>query len=112
MYGAVEARTKELATLRALGFGGFPAFIGAMTESILLSLGGGLLGVLVAYLMFNGMTASTLSGGSFTQVVFNFSVGPEQVVAGLALALILGLIGGFFPALRAARTPILKIGAE
>ncbi len=112
MYGAVEARTKELATLRALGFGGFPAFVGAMTESIMLSLGGGLLGVLVAYIAFNGMTASTLSGGSFTQVVFDFSVGPEQVAAGLGLALILGLIGGFFPALRAARTPLLKIGAE
>jgi putative ABC transport system permease protein len=111
MYAAVEARTKELATLRAIGFGGIPAFFGAMTESLVLAAAGGLLGGLAAYLIFNGVSASTL-GGSFTQVVFKFTLGPEQLLAGLILALILGLIGGFFPALRAARTPILKIGAE
>jgi putative ABC transport system permease protein len=111
MYAAVEARTKELATLRAIGFGGIPAFFGAMTESIVLAAGGGLLGGAAAYLIFNGISASTL-GGNFTQVVFKFSLGPEQLLAGLVLALILGLVGGFFPALRAARTPILKIGSE
>ena len=111
MYAAVEARTKELATLRAIGFGGIPAFFGAMTESLVLAAAGGLLGGLAAYLIFNGISASTL-GGNFTQVVFKFTLGPQQLLAGLILALILGLIGGFFPALRAARTPILKIGAE
>jgi putative ABC transport system permease protein len=111
MYAAVEARTKELATLRAIGFGGIPAFFGAMTESLVLAAAGGLLGGLAAYLIFNGISASTL-GGNFTQVVFRFTLGPEQLLAGLILALILGLIGGFFPALRAANTPILKIGAE
>ncbi len=111
MYAAVEARSKELATLRAIGFGGVPAFFGAITESILLSAAGGLLGVLAAYLAFNGFSASTLGGG-FTQVVFNFTVGPQQMVAGLVLALTLGLVGGIFPALKAARTPVLKIGAE
>jgi putative ABC transport system permease protein len=111
MYAAVEARTKELATLRAIGFGGVPAFFGAMTESIVLATGGGLLGGLAAFLLFNGISASTL-GGNFTQVVFKFSLGPQQLLTGLILALILGLVGGFFPALRAARTPILKIGAE
>ncbi len=111
MYAAVEARTKELATLRAIGFGGFPAFVGALTESVLLGLAGGLLGVLAAYLLFNGLTASTLGNG-FTQVVFDFSIGPQQILSGVVLALILGLIGGIFPAIRAARTPLLKIGAE
>jgi putative ABC transport system permease protein len=111
MYAAVEARTKELATLRAIGFGGVPAFFGAMTESLVLAAAGGLLGGLAAYLIFNGISASTL-GGNFTQVVFKFTLGLEQLLAGLILALILGLVGGFFPALRAARTPILKIGAE
>jgi putative ABC transport system permease protein len=111
MYAAVEARTKELATLRAIGFGGVPAFFGAMTESIVLAAGGGLLGGVAAFLLFNGISASTL-GGNFTQVVFKFSLGPEQFLYGFVLALILGLVGGFFPALRAARTPILKIGAE
>jgi putative ABC transport system permease protein len=111
MYAAVEARTKELATLRAIGFGGVPAFFGAMTESVVLATAGGLLGGLAAFLLFNGISASTL-GGNFTQVVFKFSLGPQQLLTGLILALILGLVGGFFPALRAARTPILKIGAE
>lgn len=111
MYAAVEARTKELATLRAIGFGGVPAFFGALTESILLAGAGGLLGAGVSYLIFNGITASTLGGG-FTQVVFDFAIGPAQAIAGLVLALILGFVGGIFPALRAARTPLLKIGAE
>jgi putative ABC transport system permease protein len=111
MYASVEARTKELATLRAIGFGGIPAFFGAMTESVVLATAGGLLGGIAAFLLFNGISASTL-GGNFTQVVFKFSLGPQQLLIGLGLALMLGLVGGFFPALRAARTPILKIGAE
>jgi putative ABC transport system permease protein len=111
MYAAVEARSKELATLRAIGFGGFPAFIGAMTESLVLSLSGGLVGAAAAYLIFNGLTASTLGGG-FTQVVFDFNIGPAQVASGIELALVLGFVGGLFPALRAARTPLLKLGAD
>jgi putative ABC transport system permease protein len=111
MYAAVEARTKELATLRAIGFGGFPAFVGAITESLLLSLAGGIVGVLAAYLIFNGFTASTLGDG-FTQVVFDFSIGPAQAISGIVVALVIGIVGGLFPALRAANTPLLKIGAE
>jgi len=111
MYAAVEARSKELATLRALGFGGLPAFAGAITESIVLALAGGLVGAGAAYLLFNGLTASTLGGG-FTQVVFDFNIGPQQVLAGVQLALLLGLLGGILPALRAARTPLLKLGAD
>ncbi|MBK8837175.1 MAG: ABC transporter permease [Hyphomonadaceae bacterium] len=109
MYAAVEARSKELATLRAIG--GFPAFMGAITESLVLALSGGLVGAGAAYLLFNGLTASTLGGG-FTQVVFDFNVGPAQIVAGVQLAALLGLVGGIFPALRAARTPLLKLGAD
>ena len=111
MYAAVEARSKELATLRAIGFGGFPAFVGAITESLVLAISGGFVGAGAAYLLFNGFTASTLGGG-FTQVVFDFNIGPAQVLAGVQLALLLGLAGGFFPALRAARTPLLKLGAD
>jgi putative ABC transport system permease protein len=111
MYAAVEARTKEMATLRAIGFGGFPAFVGAMTESIVLALAGGLVGILAAYLIFNGVSASTLGDG-FTQVVFDFSVGPAQMVSGLILAFVLGLVGGVFPALKAASAPLLKLGAD
>lgn len=111
MYAAVEARSKELATLRAIGFGGLPVFAGAITESIVLALSGGLVGAGAAYLLFNGLTASTLGGG-FTQVVFDFNIGPQQLLAGVQLALLLGLVGGIFPALRAARTPLLKLGAD
>lgn len=111
MYAAVEARSKELATLRAIGFGGLPAFAGAITESVVLALAGGLVGAGAAYLLFNGLTASTLGGG-FTQVVFDFNIGPQQVLAGVQLALLLGLLGGILPALRAARTPLLKLGAD
>jgi putative ABC transport system permease protein len=111
MYAAVEARSKELATLRAIGFGGLPAFAGAITESVVLALAGGLVGAGAAFLLFNGLTASTLGGG-FTQVVFDFNIGPQQVLAGVQLALMLGLLGGIFPALRAARTPLLKLGAD
>jgi putative ABC transport system permease protein len=111
MYAAVEARSKELATLRAIGFGGLPAFAGAITESVVLALAGGLVGAGGAYLLFNGLTASTLGGG-FTQVVFDFNIGPQQVLAGIQLALLLGLLGGILPALRAARTPLLKLGAD
>lgn len=111
MYAAVEARSKELATLRAIGFGGVPAFVGAMTESLILAIAGGLVGAGAAFLIFNGLTASTLGGG-FTQVVFDFNIGPGQVISGLQLAMVLGIAGGIFPALRAARTPLLKLGAD
>ncbi|CAE7404423.1 yknY [Symbiodinium microadriaticum] len=111
MYAAVEARAKDLATLRAIGFGTFPAFVGAMVEALILSLGGGLLGAGIAWLAFNGISASSL-GASFTQVVFEFSVGGPEVMAGMTVALILGLFGGVFPAIRAARTPILRIGQD
>jgi putative ABC transport system permease protein len=106
MYSSVAARTREIATLRAIGFGGFPAFVGTLTESLLLALAGGILGGLATWLFFDGLTASTL-GGSFTQVVFDFQLTPAAAVRGVVLALVVGLIGGIFPAFRAARLPIV-----
>lgn len=106
MYSSVAARATEIATLRAIGFGGFPAFVGTLTESLLLSAIGGLLGAAATYFIFDGITASTL-GGNFTQVVFDFKLSPALIVEGVALALIVGLIGGLFPAIRAARLPIV-----
>lgn len=105
MYAAVSARTREIATLRALGFGGFPVVVSVLVEAMLLALAGGVLGSLLAYVLFNGMTVSTLGGG-FTQLVFNFKVTPGLVVVGLAISLVIGLLGGLLPALRAARQPI------
>ena len=105
MYAAVAARGKEIATLRALGFGGLPVVASVMTEALLLALAGGLLGALIAYALFNNFSVSTL-GQNFTQVVFNFKVTPQLVARGLIIAVLIGMIGGFMPALRAARLPV------
>ena len=75
---------------------------------MLLALIGGVLGGLIAYLVFNGFQASTLNGASFSQVVFNFAVTPELLMEGLRAALIIGIVGGFFPAIRAARLPVAQ----
>ncbi|XBQ15713.1 MAG: ABC transporter permease [Oceanicaulis sp.] len=107
MYASVDARTREIATLRAIGFAGFPAFVGTMAESLLLALIGGIVGAAATYLVFDGVSASTLGGG-FTQIVFSFAVTPAAVIAGVTLALIVGAFGGFFPAIRAARVSILR----
>ena len=106
MYSSVAARATEIATLRAIGFGGFPAFVGTLVESLLLAGIGGLLGAAATYAIFDGISASTL-GGNFTQVVFDFKLSPALIGEGVALALIVGLIGGLFPAIRAARLPIV-----
>jgi putative ABC transport system permease protein len=106
MYSAVAARTREIATLRALGFGGGPTVVAVLIESLVLALGGGLLGGLGAYLAFNGYQASTLNWSSFSQVVFAFQVTPRLMLAGLTASLLMGLIGGVFPAIRAARVPV------
>ena len=107
MYSSVAARSVEIATLRAIGFSGFPAFVGTLAESLLLAAIGGSLGAVATYLVFDGFTASTLGVG-FTQVVFSFKLTPGLVAQGLVLALIVGLIGGLLPAIRAARMPIVQ----
>jgi len=105
MYAAVAARGKEIATLRAIGFGGGPVVVSVMTEALLLALAGAVLGALIAYMLFNNLSVATL-GQSFTQVVFSFKVTPDLVVRGLVIALVIGMVGGFLPALRAARVPV------
>lgn len=105
MYSAVSARTREIGTLRALGFGALPVVVSVMAEALLLSLAGGALGALLAYVVFNGYAVSTLGGG-FTQVAFEFAVTPALVGLGLGLALLIGFIGGLAPAIRAARIPV------
>lgn len=104
MYSAVAARTREIATLRALGFGAGPVVISVLTEALLLGLVGGVVGGLLAYLGFNGIRASTMNG--FNQMTFAFAVTPQLLTQGILYALILGFIGGLLPSLRAARMPI------
>lgn len=105
MYSAVSARTREIGTLRAIGFGALPVVASVMAESLLLSLLGGLLGAGIAYLAFNGYAVSTLGGG-FTQVAFEFAVTPQLVLIGVLLSLKIGFVGGLAPAVRAARMPV------
>ncbi len=107
MYSAVSARTREIGTLRAIGFGALPVVLSVMAESLLLSLIGGVIGAVIAYFAFNGYAVSTLGGG-FTQVAFQFAVTPALVLLGVALALGIGFIGGLAPAIRAARLPVTE----
>lgn len=105
MYAAVATRAREIATLRAIGFGGLPVLVSVMIESLFLALVGGLVGAIIAYLLFNNVSLSTLGAG-FTQIVFSFKVTPQLVGTGLLIALVIGFFGGLLPALRAARLPI------
>lgn len=95
MYASVDARTRELATLRRDRFRGGPAFVAAMAEALVLAFAGGLIGAVATYLLFDGVSASTLGSG-FTQVVFAFAVTPDAVVEGVILALIVGFLGASF----------------
>ncbi len=106
MYTSVADRSKEIATLRTIGFSNYSAFIGTVTEALTLSAIGGLIGALLAYLVFDGITASTL-GGSFTQVVFSFKLTNDLIFQGIQIALLIGFLSGVFPAWRAARMPVL-----
>lgn len=106
MYSAVAARTREIATLRALGFGSGPVVVSVLAEALLLGLIGGAIGMLIAYFAFNGMRASTMNFATFSQITFAFTVTPALLIQALIYALILGFIGGLLPSLCAARLPI------
>ncbi|MBE7501971.1 MAG: ABC transporter permease [Verrucomicrobiales bacterium] len=107
MYSAVAARTREIATLRALGFGSGPVVGSVLAESLLMALVGGGLGGGLAYLAFNGYQAATMNWQTFSQVAFAFRVTPALLVQGVLYATVIGLLGGLFPALRAARMPVV-----
>jgi putative ABC transport system permease protein len=100
LYAMVDSRRRELATLRAIGFGSGPILASILCESILLAVPGALLGAALAWLLFNGMSASPFGFS------FQLSVTPDLAVLGVAWALAMGLVGGLLPALRAARVPV------
>jgi putative ABC transport system permease protein len=106
MYNAVATRVREIATLRALGFGAGPVIVSVMSESLVVAIIGGAAGAGAAYLAFDGFTASTLNWQSFSQVAFAFRVTPALFAQAIALSAFIGFLGGLFPALRAARVPI------
>ncbi len=106
MYTAVATRTREIATLRALGFNTMSVLVSVVGESLVLALLGGAVGAALAYVGFNGYETSTMNFSSFSQIAFAFHVTPALLVQGLVWALMIGFIGGLFPAIRAARLPI------
>jgi putative ABC transport system permease protein len=106
MYNSVAARTREIATLRALGFGSGAVIVSVLLESLVIALAGGALGASIAYLAFNGFHTGTMNFQTFSQVTFAFAVTPALLAQGITWATLIGLIGGLFPAVRAARLPI------
>lgn len=106
MYTAVAARKREIATLRALGFGTGAVIVSVLAEATLLAAVGGALGALGSWVVFDGYRASTLNWDTFSQVTFAFDVTPPLMVSGAAFAVLIGLIGGLLPAIRAARLPV------
>jgi putative ABC transport system permease protein len=107
MYSAVVTRSREIATLRAVGFQGFVVVVSILIETAALALLGGVIGACASWLIFHGYTASTL-GANFSQVVFAFDVSTELLLSGLKWAFALGIVGGLFPALYAARMPVTQ----
>jgi putative ABC transport system permease protein len=106
MYTAISSRTREIATLRALGFHSSPVVVSVLLESLLLAFTGGLIGAALAWWAFDGFRATTLNFSSFSQVAFAFDVSFSLLTRGIIFAMIIGLIGGLFPAVRAARQPV------
>jgi len=106
MYTAVAARSREIATLRALGFRAGPVIVSVLSESLVLAFLGGLLGAGLAWLAFDGFRAATLNWSSFSAITFAFDVNLALLFRGIFLALVIGMLGGLFPAVRAARMPV------
>lgn len=106
MYSAVASRSSEIATLRALGFTGFPVVVSILVESLVLAALGGTVGGVLAYLGFNGYQAATMNWQTFSQVTFAFAVTPELLLQGIFYALLIGFLGGLLPAIQAARQPV------
>ncbi len=106
MYTAVAARAREIATLEAIGFRGAPIVVSVLIESVILATIGGIIGALGAWLVFDGFRTATLNWQTFSQVAFAFDVNTPLLVRGIVSAVVIGVVGGLFPAIRAARLPV------
>jgi ABC-type lipoprotein release transport system permease subunit len=107
MYAAVAGRTPEIAVLLTLGFHPRSVLASFLVESALIAAIGGVIGCLIA-LPVNGFVASTTNWSSFSDIAFNFRVTPSLLLAGLIFAVVMGILGGFFPARRAAKMPVVQ----
>jgi putative ABC transport system permease protein len=105
MYSAVAERGREIATMRALGFGATAVVVSFLVEALLISFVGGALGC-VTVLPLNGLTTATINWQTFSSLAFAFKITPELLVKGIFFALAMGVIGGLLPAIRAARRPV------
>ena len=108
MYSAIASRQVEIATLRAIGFGGTPVVVSVMIEALALALVGGVVGGALAYVYCDGASLSTLNFNTFSQVAFDFRVTRGLLAKGLVWALVIGMAGGLLPAIRAARLPVTE----
>jgi putative ABC transport system permease protein len=106
MYSAVSTRATEIATLRAIGFASSAIVMSVLVEALLLAAAGGALGAFAAWFFFNGRTVSTTQGSGYAQLIFDITVTFQLAMVGIAASTVIGLIGGLFPAIRAARLPI------
>jgi putative ABC transport system permease protein len=107
MYSIVSSRTVEIGTLRAIGFGASAVVISVIVEALVLATLGALAGLALAWLLFNGSTVSTIGGAGIPNVIFQLRIGPALIAIGVMWALFVGLMGGLFPAIRAARLPVV-----
>ncbi|HWK74978.1 MAG TPA: ABC transporter permease [Povalibacter sp.] len=108
MYSAVSERLREIATLRALGFGATAMVISVLVEALLLAFIGGAIGAALAWLFFNGHVVGTTAGGVSGHLIFELTVSAQLITTGIVWACVIGLIGGLFPAVRAARLPVVE----
>jgi len=106
MYSNVSSRSREIATLRAIGFGPVSVVVSVFVEALLLALVGGASGATIAWLIFNGHSVDTGGSGTGAQLAFDLAVTPGLVALGILWACLIGLVGGLFPAIRAARLPV------
>jgi len=106
MYSAISARTVEIATLRAIGFGASPVVVSVLVEALLLALLGAAIGASLAWFFFHGSSVSTMSGTSPSQMTYALVVTPGLIALGIGCACLIGVVGGLFPAIRAARLPV------
>jgi putative ABC transport system permease protein len=107
MYSAVAERGREIATMRALGFSSWNVILSFLFEALLISLAGGILGCL-AVLPLNGLTTSTMNFQTFSNLAFAFKITLDLLLLGILFAMVMGILGGMFPAIRAARLPVAQ----
>lgn len=105
MYISVARRSRDIQSLRRIGFGSFPTFCGTVLEAVVLAIAGAILGGGVGYFALNGMAASTL-GNNFTQIAFELSLSPVQILKAGVVAVIIGALAGILPAWQEARKPL------